>query len=273
MTTSAPEPIVELLAQEWAQLAELGASLSPADWATPTECPGWSVQDQYAHIIGTESMLLGEPTPEPEVGDAAHIRNPIGKANEAWVASMRTLAGAEVLDRFRTVTAARLEQLRAFPAERFDEVGPTPVGNAPYREFMNVRLMDNWVHEQDIRRAVGRPGHLSGPIVEHSLGRFVPAMGFVVGKKAAAPDGASVVFDLAGEAGRTVVVTVADGKAKVGTDAPSSPTVTLAMDVATWWCLALGRWDGPTTRAEGLVTITGDLALGERVVDNLNFMI
>jgi uncharacterized protein (TIGR03083 family) len=166
----------------------------------------------------------------------------------------------------------RLGQLRALTPEQWDQVGPTPVGQAPYREFMSIRVMDIWVHEQDIRRAIGRPGHLSGPVVDHSIGRFLSAMPFVVGKKAGAPTGTSVVFSLSGDAGRTFAVVVGE-RAALAAEVPSDPTVTLRMDVETWWCLALGRVDGPSLLGAGKVEILGDRALGERIVDNLNFMI
>lgn len=267
----APEPVVDLLAAEWSALDALCSALDAEEWSRPTDCPGWTVQDQLAHLVGTESMLAGDPTP-PDAGDPTHVHNEIGRANEAWVASMRALPPGEVLARFRAVTARRLEQLRAGGPELFDALGPSPVGRVPYREFMAVRVMDHWVHEQDIRRAVGRPGHRSGPVVEHALARFEPAMAFVVGKKAAAPDGTSVRFDLGGEAPRTIDVVVRDGRAVLA-EAPSSPTVTLRLDVETWWCLALGRRDGPDARTTGAVVVEGDIALGERIVDNLTFMI
>ena len=63
---------------------------------------------------------------------------------------------------------------------------------------MNVRVMDSWVHEQDVRVATGRPGHDSGPAAQLSLDRLCSAMPFVVGKQARAPEGASVRFDLRG---------------------------------------------------------------------------
>jgi uncharacterized protein (TIGR03083 family) len=267
------EPVVDLLAEEWRSLDDLCSGLTDAEWARPTDCPGWTVQDQLAHLIGTESMLAGDPAPPPPPGEApAHVRNEMGRANEAWIAEMRGEPAAAVLERFRQVTARRLAQLRAAGPEVFDALGPSPVGNVPYREFMNVRVMDNWAHEQDIRRAVGRPGHRAGPVVDHSLARFEPAMAFVVGKKAGAPDGASVRFELGGGAGRRIDVVVREGRAVLA-DAPDPPTVTLRLEAETWWCLALGRRDGPTARAAGDVAIEGDTALGARIIDELSFMI
>ena len=43
-------PLVEHLATTWASVDELCAGLTDAEWATPTGCPGWTVQDQVAHL-------------------------------------------------------------------------------------------------------------------------------------------------------------------------------------------------------------------------------
>ena len=36
------------------ELAALLASLPTGDWARPTACPGWSVHDLAAHLLGVE---------------------------------------------------------------------------------------------------------------------------------------------------------------------------------------------------------------------------
>jgi uncharacterized protein (TIGR03083 family) len=269
------EPVVGLLDQEFRSFEELCASLPEEAWSTATQCPAWTVQDQVAHVIGTESFLAGRPGPvatEPPV-EAPHVKNQIGIANEAWVESLRPRSPAEVLGILRDVLGERRRQLAERSTDGFDELGPSPVGKVPYREFMNVRVMDIWVHEQDVRRAVGRPGNRTGAVAEAAIGRFVPAMAFVVGKKAAAPDGSSVSFVLTGESARHFDVEVGDGRATVVEVGNDQPSVTLTMAAETWWCLSMGRWDGPTARRQGLVTIDGDEALGERVIDNLVFMI
>jgi len=272
------EPIVDLLEAEWRALSDLCATLDEAAWALPTDLPGWSVKDNISHIVGTERQLRGEAPPAVDVSHLGHLRNPLGEVNELWIEARRDRPGAEVLAELDAVTHERIAELRALPPERFDEVGWTPAGQAPYREFMKIRVFDSWMHEQDIRRAIGRPGHTSGPVAEHALDRCQLAMGFAVGKQAAAPDGASVVFSLTGGAPRRFGVVV-EGRARVVTpddlsnDLPSDPTVRLTMDAETFWCLGGGRWDPDTAMADGRVGIDGDPALGERVVRSLNFMI
>jgi uncharacterized protein (TIGR03083 family) len=280
---SQDEPVVALLDEEWQAIAGLGDELAPDEWELPSECPGWSVRDLVSHMIGTERSLLGESAP-PDPGPASHVHNPMGAVNEAWVAPRRANAGSEVVAEFREVTARRLGELRAFDEARWSTPGPSPVGNVPYREFMQVRLMDCWVHEQDMRVATGRPGHASGPVADVALSRIASAMGFVVAKKAAAPDGASVRFVLAGAPPRLLDVEVEQGRGRVGSLTPvPSPvsvadggperSVVLDMDTELFWRLGCGRVLGEAALDAALVGIQGDLELGRNVVRNMAFMI
>jgi len=273
MSTGSNEGVVDVLDEEWSAITALGAELGEAEWELPSECPGWSVRDLVSHLIGIERTLLGEPAPEGPARLPAHVRNEVGAHNEAWVASRRHLPGRAVLEEFGAVTARRLEELRSFPASRFDEVGPSPVGEVPYGEFMRVRVMDSWVHEQDMRVATGRPGHESGPAADLSMGRLCSAMPFVVAKQAGAPEGASVRFDIRGDAPRRVDVVVTGGRGRTVAALDEGPTVVLGMAAGGFRRLACGRVTGQAARSVGLVEVGGDADLGRRVLDAMAFMI
>jgi len=184
------EPVIDTLAEEWDSIAVLGSSLASEEWDLPSECPGWRVRDVLAHLMGTERSLLGEAPPEALANPPDHVRNTTGATNEAWVSSRRHVPGFGLLAEFVEVTSQRLAELRSWPAERFEQLGPSPLGTVNYREFMNVRVLDCWVHEQDIRVATGRPGGRAGAPAETAIARIASAMGFVVGKRAQAPEGA-----------------------------------------------------------------------------------
>ncbi|HEU5150193.1 MAG TPA: maleylpyruvate isomerase family mycothiol-dependent enzyme [Iamia sp.] len=274
MTTSLPkDPTVAALREELAAIDALLADLDDAEWRTPTALPGWDVQANVAHIIGTESILAGRPTPPTDVDVAAlpHIRNDIGSVNEPWVLALAPLAPAEVREQLRAIVEERTAALAAMSEEEWDAEGFTPAGMDTYGRFMRIRVFDCWMHEQDIRDAVGRPGHLDGPPVELALDEMATAMGFVVGKRAGAPDGARVTLALTGEAARDIHVVV-DGRAAVvpTLDAPASVVVTT--DVHTFTRLAGGRTSWAAIDQD-LVTITGDRALGEQILANLAYTI
>jgi uncharacterized protein (TIGR03083 family) len=154
--------------------------------------------------------------------------------------------------------------------EEFSAPANTPIGPADYRRFMQIRVFDCWVHEQDVRDAIGRPGHEDGPVVEQSVDEIVRALGFIVGKKAAAPAGSSVTFELTGPVVRTVHVAV-DGRAGVVDRLPGPATATVALGSRLFTRLACGRVD-PAQKL-GEVHLAGDIDLGRRVVTSLPFTI
>jgi uncharacterized protein (TIGR03083 family) len=257
------------LEDTWTATAAVGRDLDAGEWDLPTDCPGWTVRDQLSHLVGAELMLSGRPAPDPAPPGLPHVRNPIGEMNEAWVEARRGVPGAQVLAEFEEVTAHRLEQLRAMTDEELAVVGPSPVGPAPYATFMDVRVMDSWVHEQDIRRAVNRPGHLDGPAAEAAVTRLLGSFGYVVGKRVAPPDGSTVLLELTGPVARWVAVEMQGGRATALADRPEAPTAWIVTDSETFVELVTGR-----SAAEGKIeaqraAVHGDEAIGRAVLANL----
>ena len=219
-------------------------------------------------------MLLGDPAPEigTDVKSLAHVKNDIGAFNEVWVEAYRSRAGAEVLTEFRYTISRRLDQLRGMTGEDWDREGFTPEGPGPYRKFMAIRVFDCWMHEQDIRDAVHRSGDVAGPVADLSVAKLREGMPYVVGKKAGAPQGSTVMFDVAGPLGFELSVGV-EGRARILDESPSDPTARLQMDDETFVWLASGRLAGEQALLEGRVLLEGDEDLGRAVVANMGFTI
>lgn len=267
------EAVVDHLAQVWVSLIGACEEMRPAQWDLDTDCPGWTVKDQLSHLIGVERLLLGDPAPPPLESYPDYVANPYGELNEAWVAARRSIPGTEVLEEFIETTNRRSDVLRAMPKEKFDEVGWSPIGQVPYREFMETRVLDAWAHEQDVRRALGRPGGRNGAGEATTLDRCERSMPFVVGKRVAPGDGTTVVFAVAGVLGRKVHVKVEGGRASLCESDPDvEPSVTLKMDQQTFWRLCFGRVPPSRVIATGEVQIDGDVALGHKVVESMAFM-
>ena len=267
------QEFVDRMETVWRSIADLCADFTQQQWSTPTECPGWSVQDQVSHLVGSECRLLGRPAPEHEPSDTSHVRNEVGQSNEVLVDYRRQFNGADILTEFNEITGERLAILRAMSDADFAAEADNPLGRGPYTDLLAIRIYDAWVHEQDIRRALRLPGHLSGPVAEHAYGRTAMAMPFVVGRKVKPDDGATVVFDITGDVGGTVALNMAEGRAHRMDAAPASPTVRLTMSLEPFNALGTGRWTAEKALADGSVTIAGDRELGERIVEEMNFMI
>jgi uncharacterized protein (TIGR03083 family) len=268
VTTLVPKDrIVQALRDEFAALDQLLSSLDEKEWSAPTPLPGWDVQANVAHVIGTESMLAGIPNPDVHVDREArpHVRNDIGAFNEQWVVALADTAPAEVLEQYRQITGQRLGELDALPQEKWEKEGFTPAGPDSYGRFMRIRVFDCWMHEQDIRDALGRPGHEAGLPVDVALEEMSASLGYLVGKKGGAPDGSTVTFDLDGRPFHVAVT----GRAALVDSLPGPATATLRMSVGTFARLGGGRIDpGVAT-----VHLDGDEALGRQIVDNLAYTI
>ncbi len=268
------EPVVDQMTQVWISLVAACDQMRPAQWDLATDCPGWTVKDQLSHLIGVERLLLGDPPPPPLDEVPEHVTNAFGEMNEAWVAARRRVPGNEVLAELVETTNRRFDALLAMPASKFDEVGWSPVGEVPYRQYMETRILDTWAHEQDVRRALGRPGGRNGVGEAMTLERCQSAMPFVVGKRVAPPDGTSVLFAVTGVMGRQVLVRVDGGRAsQVPSAAGDEPTVSLSMDQEAFWRLGFGRVEPVRVVATGQVQIDGDMAIGHTVLESMAFMI
>jgi uncharacterized protein (TIGR03083 family) len=256
---------IENLGIVWASIDQLCSGLPDSQWNLPTGCPGWTVQDCVSHVVDYEARALGRPLPQHEPGPQPHVRNDLGRSNEIGIDVRRARSGAAVLEEFREVTAARLAQLRQLTGADLAAQTIAPDGSSgTMARLLTLRVMDSWSHEQDIRRATGRPGHWTGPAADEALGYFTRFLPYLVGKRAAAPDGSSVVFRIGTR--DPVGVEVAGGRGRLAA-APRDPSVSLAIPVATFAALLGGRSDTP-----GDTDITGDRQLGQRVLESMSLL-
>ena len=265
MTSHTGPSSVDHLEATWASIQSLCADLTDADWDRSTGCPGWTVKDHLSHLVDYEAGALGRPRPDHLPADLSHVKNALGESNEIGVDARRAATGAEVLAELREVTAERLAQLRRLTDTDFDREVATPAGPGTLNDMLTLRVMDTWSHEQDIRRALGRPGHDAGPVVDEAVGYFTRFLPLVVGKRAGAPEGASVVVTIGGAPPLRIAVT--GGRAGVVDDLPGVPTVELTMPAPTFAALVGGRSDVPDD-----VVVSGDAALGAAVIAALGFM-
>ena len=264
---------VDMLEQVWASMAELGASLDEREWKAPSECPGWTVQDNLVHITALERFILGDPFPMEDVPeDLPHVKNDIGRSNERWIESRRSWTGADALAEFVSTTDARIAQLRTLDDDGFAADSWTPMGPGTVAALLGFRIFDSWVHEQDMRVPLDRPGDLDSDAARFSIGMMLDVLPYVVGKKVGAPEGSTVVLSLTGSVPATAAVEVSDGRARPLDAAPELATVTVTLAADAYARLACGRRNPDEALVAGDVRIDGDVALGGSLVRQLNYM-
>lgn len=264
-----PTHTLDALELTFDSMTTLAATFTEEQWKTPTLLPGWTVQDNYSHLIALERMLQGLPATEHRSPKFEYIKNPFGATNENEVDSRRHLAGTQVFAEWKDIIAVRMSTLRTADASYFAQDTMTPTGPGTMAEFLHMRVLDCWMHEQDVRRALGVPGHEHGPAAELTIDRLTRSIPIVVGKRAATPEGSSVVIVLNGPVERRIIATVVDGRAQLGTEGNIAASIT--MDSQTFVQLAGGRLTYDDVRSK--IACEGDIELATRVVTQFTMMI
>ncbi len=255
-------PAVERLEECMASTQSLLADLDDAAWATPSLCPGWTVRDVVQHLAGIEELLLGW---WPH-GDSPP---PFERLTE-YLAFAGSGTRAEIVARFDATLAARRTELAQRTDADFAAISWTPISVATYGRFMEMRAFDFWVHEQDMRVPLGRPGHLDGAAAASAVEEVRRSFGYIVGKSAGIPDGRRVAVRLTGPVHTDLFAAVVDGRARV-TEHEDAPDAEVVTDSLTFVLLACGRIDPTEPLRDGRVELRGDRALAERLATSLRF--
>jgi uncharacterized protein (TIGR03083 family) len=259
------EHLASLVTTWWRAIDDFTGLLEkvPAEqWDTPTDLPGWDVHAVAAHTAHLESLLAGGTHEDVEVGDAPHARGMMGRFTEQGVVVRRGLTPDEVINQIRESATARHTALLADPPTDPDAPAPGVFGALGWSTLLLLRNrpLDVWMHEQDVRRALGRPGGLDSDAAAHTASYLLESMPFVVAKRAGAAPGTTVVVEVAGH--EPVGIAVGDDGRGALVEPPASPDVTLRMDRESFVLLAGGRQEPDPD----LVRVEGDRDLAARIL-------
>ncbi|MGB3257414.1 MAG: maleylpyruvate isomerase family mycothiol-dependent enzyme [Ornithinimicrobium sp.] len=234
---SAPEELPDLVEgyrQAMRSFIDLGRSCPESKVDDPTPCPGWSVKDHFAHIASLEAYFDGADYPEVELPDRGHLRGAFTTWLEHGVQARRDLSMEEVLEELETLMFNRIATL-GNPELTLETAVRAPMDREMLLgDLLERRLSDIWVHEQDIREALGRIGNLDSPAASTFVGRIVDAFPRILAKRLHLPAGQTVIVESTGPVTARVGVRMAhnsDGEV-VGHTLFSGSQETAAEDAA-----------------------------------------
>lgn len=251
--------------QAWREAADdvqrVGADLTDDDWVQPTDCPGWRARDILAHLVDIEEVLMADDEPEPRAV-------PLSKWTKIGVDKRRKVPPAQLLAALDAAVERRQAYLTDSPPS--DPSGAPPRVPADLRwdwdKLLRNRAIDMWVHAQDIRRAVGRPGGYDNAGAQVTTMAFGFGLPYVIGKKVRPPAGTTVVWEIDGTHPAMHSVEMSEsGRALPLPDPPSEPSAQLGMDTETFVVLAAGR----RRPVDVEVSVAGDADLAARVLGGM----
>ena len=224
------DPAMPLLRQR-RRLGELLATLDVDQWAAPSRCEDWSVQDVIAHLVSTNQFwtvslgagIAGHPTHMLVAFD------PVATPAQLVDATLG-LSWSEILDQYLQTVDELANVVTGLDDAAWSMPAEAPPGHLAAHTVALHALWDAWIHERDIMLPLGLTPTVEPDEVVASL-RYAAAIGPALRASAGStltgtlgvltsdPEASFVV-----EAGTTVVV--AD-------TAPAPETPCLAGDAVT----------------------------------------
>ena len=196
-----------LLGPERSALVDLLVSLSPDQWAAPTACPAWSVHEVAVHLVHDDLRRLsaqrdGHPGPRIQASDLDGLVAGLDDINARWVGQVApSVSPRLVLELLRWLAAPTEAYLAGLtPEATGDRVAWA--GPGPHPNWLDVarEFTERWVHQQQIRAAVGCPGLTAARFLEPVVDTFVRALPAAL---PARPEGTEVELRVTGEVRRT----------------------------------------------------------------------
>jgi uncharacterized protein (TIGR03083 family) len=205
------EPIftVELFPELSSQLIHLLEALRVEAWQKPTICSPWTVKDLAAHLLDGDLRRLSfhrdklpRLQPETAIANYSDLVDFLNQLNHTWVKAAQRispqlliellkLSGQQVYEFFKTLDPFQPALFSV--AWAGEEISPNWFDVA--REYT-----ERWLHQQQIRDAVNRPGlterHLFYPVLD----TFLRALPFTY-RGVEAADGTTLSVFIRGEAG------------------------------------------------------------------------
>ena len=277
LTPMQPVFLLDRFVRLHTELMALLRNLSPADWSRPTSCALWSVKDIAAHLLDSSIRRLsfgrdGLPsTPDTPISSYADLVRYLNRLNAEWVTACRRLSPQNLID-FLDFTAA---QVHAF-FQSLDPYTPAlfPVAWAgedvsPNWFDIGREYTERWLHQQQIREAVGAPALTSREWLHPTLDLFVRALPFTYREVEAMP-ARSVRFEILGEAGGVWTLVRGTTGWELFSGVGRDPDAVVTVDQETAWKLFSKGLDREA--AQKRVRIAGDRLLGEPVLGSLAVM-
>ncbi len=263
LRAAAPVDVLPVMEQERAEFVCFLASLTADDVATPTICDGWMVGDIAVHLLGCDLAFLSRNRDHKESTNGHadswdDLLRGLDAFNQRWVTAGRFLSTrltAELLEVTGRLVAEFLEEVDPkAPGETVSWAGPDPAAwwLVAAREFS-----ERWVHHQQIRDALDRPG-LNGPsfvapVLATAMHGVPPAY-----LEVDAPEQTTVAIDVTGRAGFSWAVRRDAEGWKLYEGLSREATTRLTLDQDTAWRFLMRMATSANTRPR--VTVDGDAA-------------
>lgn len=163
-----PIDVVDLLPALDEQLLELLRSLTPTEWQKQTIAKQWTVKDVAAHLLDGNIRILsilrdhyfGE---QPDIRSHQDLVDFLNGLNADWIKAMKRVSPQMLLFLLEQTGPPFCQYLKTLDPLDRSVLAVDWAGEAESKNWMEIarEYTEKWLHQQQIRDAVGKPGLLT----------------------------------------------------------------------------------------------------------------
>jgi uncharacterized protein (TIGR03083 family) len=272
-----PIDIIDLFPLLNAKLISFLKDLPAEDWQRQTVAKQWKIKDVVAHLVDGNYRQLALKRdgwivqPDVEIRSYADLVNYLNQFNADWVKAAKRLSPDILIE--------MLEDTNEKVFQTYKDLDPFakaiyPVSWAGEEESQNWfdiarEYTERWLHQQQIRDAMGDGGILTKELYYPVLNIFLYAWPFTC-KDTKAEEGTILKTTITGKGGGEWLLKMENGKWEIGNAASTRIVAETIIDGNLAWKLF-----SKSVRKEdikGGFEIKGDRQLGEKVLEMISVM-
>ncbi|MDX1937416.1 MAG: maleylpyruvate isomerase N-terminal domain-containing protein [Flavihumibacter sp.] len=261
-------PLFEILDS---RLLELLKSLTPDEWMAPTVAKLWTVKDIAAHLLDgslrglsiSRDGYLGEPA--ENINSNQELVTYLNKLNSNWVTATRRLSPQVLMELLEIASRQYTRHLQQLNPEAEAVFAVAWAGQEVSANWFHIarEYTEKFLHQQQIRDAVNKPGIMTRQLYYPFLNTFMQALPYTF-KDVMAAAGTTVLLTVTTAVGGQWRITKTNEGWKLNNNTLATADASVSIDPDTAWKL----FSKSLTPEQVLhrVEITGNQVLGKHVL-------
>jgi len=274
--TTAPIEVVHLLPVLDKKLIELLKSLSPEEWQQQTIAKLWKVKDVAAHLLDGNIRILsmlrdnyfGEKADIKSYQDLVDFLNGL---NADWVKAMKRVSPSMLILLHESTGKLYCDYYASLDPFGKSGFAVDWAGESESKNWMHIarEYTEKWLHQQQIRDAVNKPGLMTREFYYPFIDIFMLALPHTY-RDVQAENGTSIKLTIITDIGGSWFLNRVDGKWKVDKSSVKIPFTEISIGPDIAWKLFSKSLRPHEVRNK--VTITGNQELGEVALSMVSVM-
>jgi len=262
-----PIDVIPLFPPLEKKLIEFLKSLTPEEWQAQTVAKLWKVKDVAAHLLDGNirplSMLrdnyFGEKADIHSYQDLVNFLNGL---NADWVRAMKRVSPSMLILLHEMTGPLYYDYYKSLDPFGKSGFAVDWAGESESKNWMHIarEYTEKWLHQQQIRDAVSKPGILTKEFFYPFIDVFMMALPHTY-REVQAENGTIIKLTVTSEIGGSWFLVRQDLKWRLDKNINSTPTAEVIIDPDTSWKLFSKSWR--PEQISDKVVIHGDRDLGE----------